>query len=70
MCDLTWHICIDCQAEFRCDQHNALCPTFNGYDERCFNCEFNEEEIRRQEEREAQRQWEREEWERQFGYKE
>ena len=69
MCDLIWHTCVECGAEFKCDQRNSECPVFNGYDEHCYNCEYNEDGARQEEEAEARRVWEREEWERLYGHK-
>lgn len=65
MCSIGYHTC-ECGEEYSCHQQNSECSAINGYGELCSKCEYWAEEIKRDEEKDARRKWEQEEWERQF----
>jgi hypothetical protein len=56
MCSIKWHIC-ECGSEWNCNQKNADCPTFNGFGERCFHCEYAHEEEMREQNRDQEQHW-------------
>lgn len=63
MCSLEWHNCVDCGAEWHCDQRDSECQTLNGYGEQCFHCEYEHEEALRDMEKEEQRKLDIMQWE-------
>lgn len=68
MCSIGYHICPDCQDEYKCDQPNSECPVLNNYNGPCARCEHWIDEHEREILKDERRRWEQDQWIRDHGF--